>query len=211
MPQELMLVLTTKLISSPTGHIEDGEVEGEIVLRIPRYKLDANFNLQMAMSSFSSVPISGTALAYQDASDPFSLNYGDIVESIKSEDSLKTGLVSIYVDAESGMCFGLYKDGHTALLPISNEVPNGMFNDCPTLASVELPDAVEYIASEAFVGDTSLEAVTLFSVTPPQLESTSAFPSNCLFYVLPSCVTTYQAASVWSDHASRIQAIPSQF
>ena len=116
MPQELMLVLTTKLVVSDTEYVEDGIPEGEIVVRIPRYRLDGNFNLQMAMSSFASVAISGTALAYHTPENPFDEYYGEVIEYHKNSTFL-TNLVSFSFDAESGKTVGVYKDGHTAFLP----------------------------------------------------------------------------------------------
>lgn len=206
LPQELTLILTTKLISSSTDRVEDGEPDGEIVLRIPRFKLDANFNLQMAMSSFSSVPISGTALACQDDNDPFSLHYGEIVEYTKNT-SIQTGLQETYVDVESNQIFGVYQDGHASLLPITTVIPNDIFNGCISLLRAELSDQITEISNEAFVGCTALSTVILYANTPPTLADSDAFPDECIIYVPSDSIESYQNTSPWSSLP--IYAIPS--
>jgi hypothetical protein len=81
------------------------------------------------------------------------------------------------------------------------------------LKSLELPSSVTKIEYNAFYNCSSLTAVTVNSVTPPEISINSgawrAFDAtnNCPIYVPSSSVNAYKSAQGWSDYADRIQAI----
>jgi len=86
-------------------------------------------------------------------------------------------------------------------------IGNYSFERCSGLTSVTIPSGVTSIGIYAFRNCTSLTSVTVNAATPPRLGN-EAFTStnNCPIYVPTSSLDRYK--SVWSDYASRIQAIP---
>ena len=95
------------------------------------------------------------------------------------------------------------------------ELPNGLtgistncFYSCSKLESVTIPSTVTTIGYNAFYYCSNLTSITVLATTPPTLESTSFIGTTCLIYVPSESVEAYKAASVWSDYADRIQAIP---
>lgn len=87
-------------------------------------------------------------------------------------------------------------------------IGNNTFYFCTSLTSVTIPNSVTYIGAGSFNGCSSLTSITINATTPPTLEMW-AFQNtnNCPIYVPSASVSAYQAASGWSDYASRIQAI----
>lgn len=76
-----------------------------------------------------------------------------------------------------------------------------------SLSSVTLPSSIVYI--KGFTYCWNLQSVTIEATTPPELDSNSFNHSNnAVFYVPSQSVNAYKAAPVWSNFASRIQAIP---
>ena len=83
------------------------------------------------------------------------------------------------------------------------------FQTCSGLTSVTIPSGVTSIGASAFRNCISLTSVTCLATTPPTLGSNVFLGTNdCPIYVPSGSVENYQAASVWSTIASRIQAIP---
>lgn len=87
---------------------------------------------------------------------------------------------------------------------------SGVLRNCSGLTEVNIPSGVTNIKLNAFRYDPALEKVTIFATTPPTLGSNVFANGNDTFtiYVPSASVATYQAASGWSNYASRIQAIP---
>ena len=81
------------------------------------------------------------------------------------------------------------------------------FSDNDSLTNVEIPSRVTEIGRQAFSHCTSLASITCLATTPPTLRSDAFYnTNNCPIYVPSGSVSAYK--SVWSDYASRIQAIP---
>lgn len=77
------------------------------------------------------------------------------------------------------------------------------------LKSIDLHSRITSIGTMAFSDCSVLESITVRATTPPTLGS-DAFrnTNNCPIYVPSGSVNSYKNASVWSNYASRIQAIP---
>mgnify|MGYP003291756278 CR=1 FL=1 len=138
-PAECILILTTQLFAGDANAPETGKPVGSITVKIPRFQLDGNFDLSMAMSSASTLSLSGTALAVDDGTCDGDGVYAEIVEVEDMTDFTK-GLRMIVIDtdaAEAGkapVVYGLYNDGHTAQLDINGQTtPTAA--ECPYLKS----------------------------------------------------------------------------
>ena len=118
-PAELVLILTTKLYSGDANAPETGKPVGEITVKIPRFQLDGQFDLSMAMSSPSTMSLSGTALAVSDGTCDGAGVYAEIIE-VETGSIAFTGLKEIAIDSESTeelvTVYGMYADGHYGVL-----------------------------------------------------------------------------------------------
>ena len=82
------------------------------------------------------------------------------------------------------------------------------FDYISQLTSVTIGTGIQTINGGAFYNDTNLVSVTIKATTPPTLQNTMVFEgTTCTFYVPSGSVNAYKTASVWSNYASRIQAI----
>ena len=100
----------------------------------------------------------------------------------------------------------------------SIEIPNSItkiggntFNRCTSLTSIEIPSSVTEIGIFSFSHCDNLASVTVLATTPPTIVpgTFADTPSSLKIYVPSGSVNAYKAASGWSNHASKIQAIPS--
>lgn len=119
-PAELVLLLTTKLFAGDANAPETGKPVGSITVKVPRFQLDGQFDLSMAMSSPSTVSLSGTALAVPDGTCEGAGIYAEIVEVEYATDASK-GLKLIALDPDSTSAtsyslYGLYEDGGMSVL-----------------------------------------------------------------------------------------------
>ena len=81
------------------------------------------------------------------------------------------------------------------------------FGYCYPLASVTIPEGVTSIGGSAFQTCSSLAYIRFLPTTVPTLASTNAFSSiaaDCVFYVPSASLADYQAATNWSNYASRM-------
>lgn len=88
-------------------------------------------------------------------------------------------------------------------------IEGGPFSHCSGLKTVTIGTGITSI-TEAFRDCTSLESVTVRATTPPSVSFLTFLNTNDTFkiYVPAASVNAYKSASVWSNYASRIQAIP---
>ena len=105
------------------------------------------------------------------------------------------------------------------------------FTDCYNLTSITIPDSVTYLGTGAFYYCRGLQSMTIGSgltsiggsafyncslltsftvkaTTPPTIQSNSFSSTIQHYYVPAESVSAYQGASVWSNYASKIEAIP---
>ena len=99
-PAELVLILTTKLFAGDANAAETGRPIGEVTVKIPRFQLDGQFDLSMAMSAAATVSLQGTALAVDNGACDGAGVYAEIVEIIDSV-SLMDNLMDIVIDPET--------------------------------------------------------------------------------------------------------------
>lgn len=98
-PAELMLILTTNLFAGDANHPETGKPVGSITVKVPRFQLDGQFDLSMAMSSAATVSLNGTALAVDDSGCSETGIYAEIVEIIDGQNILDI-LQDIIIDTD---------------------------------------------------------------------------------------------------------------
>lgn len=91
-------------------------------------------------------------------------------------------------------------------------IGGGAFYNCTRLSSITIPNSVTSIDSNAFGDCTRLTSVTVESSSPPSLGMNAFYNTNqsLVIYVPSGSVENYKAASLWSQYADRIQAIPSE-
>jgi hypothetical protein len=89
-------------------------------------------------------------------------------------------------------------------------ISNSAFDSCRNFTTVTIPSGVTSIESYAFNRCTGLTSITCLATTPPTLTGRSWFydTNDCPIYVPCESVSAYQAATNWSDYASRIEGIP---
>ena len=86
-------------------------------------------------------------------------------------------------------------------------IGSSAFGGCTSLESIVIPNSVTNIGSNAFYNCTQLN-ITCYATIPPTLYNSSVLSSVKAVYVPAELVETYKAATNWSYHSSKIQAIP---
>lgn len=122
-----------------------------------------------------------------------------------AEIALPSSLISIgqYVFLNCSLLTRVVNLENTQLTSIRSE----LFSGCSSLAEIALPAGVTSIRSYAFSGCSSLQYIRIEATTPPTLAS-KAIPSTIgAIYVPDASVAAYQAATNWSDFASKIKGI----
>ena len=84
-PAEMILMLTAKLYEGDANAPESGKPAGEITVKIPRFQLDGQFDLSMAMSSAATMSLNGTALATDAGGCDDAGVYAEIVQVIDGQ------------------------------------------------------------------------------------------------------------------------------
>ena len=122
-PAELVLVLTAQLFEGDANAPETGKPAGEITIKIPRFQLDGQFDLSMAMTSSASIALNGTALAVDAGGCDDDGIYAEVVRVLKNATYSSKGIRMIAIDPESAaagqtpVVYGLYGNGSTGLIP----------------------------------------------------------------------------------------------
>ena len=125
-PAEMVLVLTAKLFEGDANAPETGKPAGEITIKVPRFQLDGQFDLSMAMTSAATIALNGTALAVDAGGCEDDGIYAEIVQVLEGSTYSSKGIRMIAVDPESAVAgsvpvvYGLYNNGSTGLIPNSD-------------------------------------------------------------------------------------------
>ena len=125
-PAEMVLVLTAKLFEGDANAPETGKPAGEITIKVPRFQLDGQFDLSMAMTSAATIALNGTALAVDAGGCEDDGIYAEIVQVLTGSTYTSKGIRMIAVDPESAVAgsvpvvYGLYNNGSTGLIPNSD-------------------------------------------------------------------------------------------
>lgn len=125
-PAEMVLVLTAKLFEGDANAPETGKPAGEITIKVPRFQLDGQFDLSMAMTSAATIALNGTALAVDAGGCEDDGIYAEIVQVLEGSTYSSKGIRMIAVDPESAVegsvpvVYGLYNNGSTGLIPNSD-------------------------------------------------------------------------------------------
>ena len=87
------------------------------------------------------------------------------------------------------------------------DIPSWCFIGCSSLRYIDLPSSLTNISTQAFYSCSSLGYILIRATTPPTL-STNALPAELgSIFVPDASVSTYKAASRWSDVAAKIRPI----
>jgi hypothetical protein len=84
-----------------------------------------------------------------------------------------------------------------------------VFQECSSLTDIVIPSNVTSIGDMTFEKCTSINSVTVYSLTPPTLGS-NVFDNNATgrkIYVPAASLNLYKAATNWSTYADDIVAI----
>jgi hypothetical protein len=125
-PAEMVLVLTAKLFEGDANAPETGKPAGEITIKVPRFQLDGQFDLSMAMTSAATIALNGTALAVDAGGCEDDGIYAEIVQVLNGSTYASKGIRMIAIDPESAVAdqtpvvYGLYGNGSTGLIPNSD-------------------------------------------------------------------------------------------
>lgn len=171
-PAEMILMLTAKLYEGDANAPESGKPAGEITVKIPRFQLDGQFDLSMAMSSAATMSLNGTALATDAGGCDDTGVYAEIVQVIDGQtlddliselafdsDYLKVGDVPII--------YGKTSDGLSITLSNSDLVFDPLLK----------PDGTMWVVGEQSVSLKSGTKVVIENITG-QLGKTFMVPSG---------------------------------
>ncbi len=123
--------------------------------------------------------------------------YLDKVETLEGYSLNHTGLITVELPA---------------IVSISGSNYGGSaFYNCKSMTSIDIGPNCTFIGALQFGSCSSLTKVIMRATTPPQLDNSNAFngtPSSLKIYVPyssnHSVLTTYQTATNWSSHASKM-------
>ena len=123
LPSELFLIITTPLYAGDSCNASNGKPAGHITFEVPRFRLDPNLDLALAMSSNISISLNGSALAYASDCNINGSRLMRIVECI-TDRTWYDGLEDVYIDpaftvakvGDSVPVYGIYANGGVTLL-----------------------------------------------------------------------------------------------
>lgn len=143
-------------------------------------------------------PTSGTYALAGAITIPGEINYGGTDYPVMGiyNDAFKdcTGITSVTIE-----------DGVDYINPFA-------FENCSGLTTVTLPATLTSLNSQVF-GFSGVTTIIVYATIPPTCESFYALDdmsSLAHIYVPSASVADYKAAYVWSNHASKIEAIPAE-
>ena len=124
-PAELVAIATVQEFAGDASNPESGSPAGELVIKIPRFQLDGQFDLTLNMTSAASIALNGTALAVSSGDCGGEDYYAEIVEKVDGAD-WRANLKDIVIDpehltaGEAPVVFGISNGGSIFLIPNEN-------------------------------------------------------------------------------------------
>ena len=124
-PAELVAIATIQEFAGDASNPESGSPAGELVIKIPRFQLDGQFDLTLNMTSAASIALNGTALAVSSGDCSGEDYYAEIVEKVNGAD-WRANLKDIVIDpehlkaGEAPVVFGISNGGSIFLIPNEN-------------------------------------------------------------------------------------------
>lgn len=124
-PAELVAIATVQEFAGDASAPESGKPVGELVIKIPRFQLDGQFDLTLNMTSAASIALNGTALAVSGGDCGGEDYYAEIVEKVNGAD-WRANLKDIVIDpehlkaGEAPVVFGISNGGSIFLIPNEN-------------------------------------------------------------------------------------------
>ena len=124
-PAELVAIATVQEFAGDASAPESGKPAGELIIKIPRFQLDGQFDLTLNMTSAASIALNGTALAVSSGDCGGEDYYAEIVEKVDGAD-WRANLKDIVIDpehltaGEAQVVFGISNGGSIFLIPNEN-------------------------------------------------------------------------------------------
>ena len=124
-PAELVAIATVQEFAGDASAPESGKPVGELIIKIPRFQLDGQFDLTLNMTSAASIALNGTALAVSSGDCGGEDYYAEIVEKVDGAD-WRANLKDIVIDpehlkaGEAPVVFGITNSGSIFLIPNEN-------------------------------------------------------------------------------------------
>lgn len=145
LPMELHLVITAPLYAGDACSASNGRMAGHITFEVPRFRLNPNLDLALAMSSNISISLDGVALAYTSGCNINGSKLMRIVECITGREWYD-GLEAIYIDPA-------FKPVSGAFIPVYGVYNNG------SITKLATKDDLQFNGASAFTFTASSSAV----------------------------------------------------
>lgn len=135
-PMELVAYATIQEFAGDASAPLTGKPVGELIVKIPRFQLDGQFDLTLNMTSAASVALNGTALAVSSGDCEGEDYYAEVIEKLEGADWTQ-GLKDFVVDpehltvGETPVIYGIYNNGSIKFI---DSTSNGITYD-PALSA----------------------------------------------------------------------------
>lgn len=125
-PMEMVAYATVQEFAGDASAPLTGKPVGELIVKIPRFQLDGQFDLTLNMTSAATVALNGTALAVSSGDCDGDDYYAEIIERLEGAD-WKQGLKDFVIDpehlkkGESPVIYGIYNNGSIKFIDSASE------------------------------------------------------------------------------------------
>lgn len=115
-PMEMVAYATIQEFAGDASAPLTGKPVGELIVKIPRFQLDGQFDLTLNMTSAATVALNGTALAVSSGDCEGDDYYAEVIEKLEGADWTQ-GLKDFVIDpehltvGETPVIYGIYNNG----------------------------------------------------------------------------------------------------